>query len=136
MTPTPFSQCSFVQSATIFKMKDLNRKAFGGLLSVLLVMGALLFIPAWTLAYWQAWAFVAVFGGSALEITLYLMKKDPQLLERRMRGGPIAEKEMSNARLPVRARFECVLRNRDKPRRLGGKIEFSATTPPREKKQD
>ena len=76
-------------------MNDLNKKAFGGLISVLLVMGALLFIPAWTLAYWQAWAFLAVFGGSALEITLYLMKKDPQLLERRMRGGPSAEKEMS-----------------------------------------
>ena len=58
-------------------MKDLNKKAFGGLLGVLLVMGALLFIPAWTLAYWQAWGFLAVFGGSSLAITLYLMKKDP-----------------------------------------------------------
>jgi protein-S-isoprenylcysteine O-methyltransferase Ste14 len=76
-------------------MNDLNKKAFSGLLGVLLVMGALLFIPAWTLAYWQAWAFLAVFGGSSLAITLYLMKKDPQLLERRMRGGPVAEKEMS-----------------------------------------
>ena len=75
-------------------MKDLNKKAFGGLLCLLVVMAALLFIPAWTLAYWQAWAFLAVFGGSSLAITLYLMKKDPQLLERRMRGGPVAEKEM------------------------------------------
>ena len=49
-------------------MKDLNKKAFGALLGVLLVMGALLFIPAWTLAYWQAWAFLAVFGGSSLAI--------------------------------------------------------------------
>jgi protein-S-isoprenylcysteine O-methyltransferase Ste14 len=76
-------------------MKDLNKKAFGGLLCLLVVMAALLFIPAWTLAYWQAWVFLAVFDGSALAITLYLMKKDPQLLERRMRGGPVAEKEMS-----------------------------------------
>ena len=36
-----------------------------------------------------------MFGDSALAITLYLMKKDPKLLERRMRGGPVAEKEMS-----------------------------------------
>jgi protein-S-isoprenylcysteine O-methyltransferase Ste14 len=73
--------------------KDLNKKAFGGLLFLLLVMAALLFLPAWRLSYWQAWAFLAVFGASALVITLYLMKKDPKLLERRVYAGPTAEKE-------------------------------------------
>jgi len=38
--------------------------------AVLLVMAALLFLPAWTLSYWQAWVFLAVFGASALAITL------------------------------------------------------------------
>src|SRR5580704_7278144 len=75
--------------------KDLHRKAFGGLLFLLLVMATLLFLPAWTLNYWQAWAFLAVFGASALAITLYLMKKDPKLLERRVHAGPTAEKETS-----------------------------------------
>jgi protein-S-isoprenylcysteine O-methyltransferase Ste14 len=70
-------------------------KACGGLLFLLLVMGALLFLPALTLDYWQAWAFLGVFGISAVAITLYLMKKDPMLLERRTRGGPTAEKERS-----------------------------------------
>lgn len=56
-------------------------------------MAALLFIPAWTLDYWQAWTFLAVYFASSLAITLYLMKKDPRLLARRMRGGPTAEKE-------------------------------------------
>jgi protein-S-isoprenylcysteine O-methyltransferase Ste14 len=56
-------------------------------------MAALLFLPAWTLDYWQAWVFLAVFGASALAITLYLMKKDPKLLERRVHAGPTAEKE-------------------------------------------
>jgi protein-S-isoprenylcysteine O-methyltransferase Ste14 len=68
-------------------------KALGGLLFLLLVMGALLFIPAWTLDYWQAWAFLAVFFSSALAITVYLMKNDPKLLERRVHAGPTAEKE-------------------------------------------
>ncbi|MGA8313703.1 MAG: isoprenylcysteine carboxylmethyltransferase family protein [Terriglobales bacterium] len=76
-------------------MKDLNKKAFGGLFFLLLVMAALLFLPSWTLNYWQAWAFLAVFGASALAITLYLMKRDPKLLERRVYGGPTAEKETS-----------------------------------------
>jgi protein-S-isoprenylcysteine O-methyltransferase Ste14 len=74
-------------------MNTLNRKAFGGLLIVLLVLAALLFIPAWTLDYWQAWAFLAIYFTSSLAITLYLMRKDPKLLERRMNGGPTAEKE-------------------------------------------
>jgi protein-S-isoprenylcysteine O-methyltransferase Ste14 len=76
-------------------MKDLNRKAFGGLSFLLLVMAALLFLPAWTLSYWQAWVFLAVFGASALAITLYLMKKVPKLLARRVYAGPTADKETS-----------------------------------------
>jgi protein-S-isoprenylcysteine O-methyltransferase Ste14 len=74
-------------------MKVVNLKAFGGLLILLLVVAALLFVPAWTVNYWQAWTFLAVYFASSLAITLYLMKKDPKLLERRMSGGPTAEKE-------------------------------------------
>lgn len=76
-------------------LKDLNKKASGGFLFLLLVMAALLFLPAWTLSYWQAWAFLAVFGVSATAITVYLTKRDPKLLERRLHAGPTAEKETS-----------------------------------------
>jgi protein-S-isoprenylcysteine O-methyltransferase Ste14 len=76
-----------------YDMITLNMKAFGALLVLLLVMAALLFIPAWTLDYWQAWVFLGAYFASSLAITLYLMKKDPKLLERRMSGGPTAEKE-------------------------------------------
>ena len=75
--------------------KDLKIRAFGGLLFMLLVMAALLFLTARTLAYWQAWVFLAVFGASALAITLYLMRKDTKLLERRVSAGPTAEKATS-----------------------------------------
>jgi protein-S-isoprenylcysteine O-methyltransferase Ste14 len=76
-------------------MSTLHKKAFIGLLFLFLVMAALLFVPAGTLDYWQAWVFLAIYFASSLAITLYLMKKDPKLLERRMRGGPTAEKETS-----------------------------------------
>jgi protein-S-isoprenylcysteine O-methyltransferase Ste14 len=76
-------------------MEHLHKKAFGGLLGLLVAMAALLFLPAWTLDYWQAWGFLAVFFGSALAITVYLMKNDPNLLERRVCAGPTAEKETS-----------------------------------------
>ena len=75
-------------------MTNLSAKALGGLLGLLVVMAALLFIPAWTLNYGRAWAFLTVFGAATLAITLYLMKNDPKLLERRVYAGPSAEKEM------------------------------------------
>jgi protein-S-isoprenylcysteine O-methyltransferase Ste14 len=76
-------------------MKNLDKKAIAGLLWLLVAMSALLFIPARTFDYWQAWAFLVVFFAPALAITMYLMKKDPKLLERRLYGGPTAEKETS-----------------------------------------
>jgi protein-S-isoprenylcysteine O-methyltransferase Ste14 len=76
-------------------LKDSNKRAFAGFTFLLLVMAALLFIPAWTANYWQAWTFLAVFGASAFAITLYLMARDPKLLERRVHAGPMAEKETS-----------------------------------------
>jgi len=82
-------------------MQDLNKKALGSLLRFLVGVAVLLFVPAWTLRYWQAWVFLAVFFGSGLAITLYLMKNDPQLLERRMRAGPRAEKEASQKVIQV-----------------------------------
>ena len=74
-------------------MNILNVKAFGGLLILFLVVAALLFASAGTLDYWRAWTFLAVYFASSLAITLYLMKKDPKLLQRRISGGPVAEKE-------------------------------------------
>jgi hypothetical protein len=74
-------------------MNSLNRKAFRGLLILFAVMAALLFAIAGTLNYWQAWLFLAVYFAASLAITLYLMRYDPELLARRMSGGPTAEKE-------------------------------------------
>lgn len=76
-------------------MNDLNKRAFEGLAQLLVAMALLLFLPAWTLAYWQAWLFLAVFGAAVLAITLYLMRHDRKLLERRVNAGPGAEKEKS-----------------------------------------
>ena len=74
-------------------MKNLNAKAWLALVVLALVMGLLLFIPAGTIHYWQAWVYLSIFTGASLLITLDLMKRDPALLERRMSGGPTAEKQ-------------------------------------------
>jgi len=74
-------------------MASLTRKAFAGLVGLFVVMAALLFGPPWTFDYWQAWVFLAVYFAASLALTLYLMESDPKLLERRMRGGPWAERQ-------------------------------------------
>jgi protein-S-isoprenylcysteine O-methyltransferase Ste14 len=51
----------------------------------------LLFWPAGTLNYWQAWVFIAVFVVATLVPSVYLAVKDPAALARRMKAGPIAE---------------------------------------------
>lgn len=58
---------------------------------MVLVLAVAIFLSAGTLAYWQGWVFLAVFFVSVLAITLYLVKNDPGLLERRVQAGPVAE---------------------------------------------
>lgn len=55
------------------------------------VLGVLLFLPAWTLNYWQAWVFIVVFTISTNALGIYLSLKDPELLKRRLNVGPAAE---------------------------------------------
>ena len=53
--------------------------------------GLLLFWPAGTFDYWQAWVFIAVFVVSAMVPTIYLAVKYPDALQRRTQPGPFAE---------------------------------------------
>jgi protein-S-isoprenylcysteine O-methyltransferase Ste14 len=73
-------------------MNHLARKALLSLVVLAVAMGLLLFVPAGTIRYWQGWVYLVVFTGASLITTLYLIRKDPALLERRMSGGPTAEK--------------------------------------------
>jgi protein-S-isoprenylcysteine O-methyltransferase Ste14 len=58
-------------------------------------LGILLFAPAWTFDFWQAWVYLFIFGASSALITAYLWKNDPKLLERRVAAGPAAEKSLT-----------------------------------------
>ena len=51
----------------------------------------LLFWPAGTLNYWQAWVFIAVFIVATLVPSVYLAATNPAALKRRMQAGPAAE---------------------------------------------
>jgi protein-S-isoprenylcysteine O-methyltransferase Ste14 len=82
-----------------------KRKALFGLIWLMVILGLLLFIPAGTLKFWQAWVYLFIFGGSSSLITLYLIKRDMELLKRRLRGGGAAEKEGGQKTIQTFARF-------------------------------
>lgn len=71
----------------------LATRAWLSLVALAIGMAAILFIPAGTISYWQAWLYLAVFIGASAYTTADLVKRDPALLERRLRGGPTAEQE-------------------------------------------
>ena len=73
----------------------LRGRAFRGLALFLVAMAALLFLPAWTLAWWRAWLFLIVFAAAVVAITRYFLAADPALIERRLKSGPGAERETS-----------------------------------------
>ena len=70
-----------------------SKKAWIWLGALALVMGAVIFGAAGDLRFWQAWVFLAVYFGASALVTRDLIANDPALLERRLKGGPTAEKE-------------------------------------------
>src|SRR5262245_60343119 len=76
-------------------MPHLIIKAWLGLVFVSSAIGLLIFGSAGTTRYWQAWVYVIGYFAGSLWITVYLIKRDKALLARRMRGGPTAEKRIT-----------------------------------------
>ena len=73
-------------------LKNLSARAWLALVVLAVVMGLLLFVPAGTVHYWQAWVYLSIFTAASALTTFYLLRTDRALLERRMRGGPTGEK--------------------------------------------
>lgn len=65
--------------------KNLAVTVFARLLSAIPALGLLFFLPAGTLAYWEAWVYMAVILIPITLVAIYLLKKDPALLERRLK---------------------------------------------------
>ena len=63
----------------------LARTVFVRVVLFIAALGAMLFLPAGTFNYWQAWAYLAILIIPMIFVLTYLIRKDPELLERRMR---------------------------------------------------
>lgn len=61
------------------------RRAVWGFSVAVVALGAMFFLPAGTLDYWQAWLYSVTLFTPVIVFGTYLALRDPELLERRMR---------------------------------------------------
>ena len=77
-------------SSTQISQAELIKLVIVRFLVVLLALSAMLFLPAGTWAYWEAWVYLAILFIPVFFVLIYLLKNEPELLVRRMR---LREKE-------------------------------------------
>jgi protein-S-isoprenylcysteine O-methyltransferase Ste14 len=70
-----------------------TKQAVIGLIALTILLWIVLFLPAWTLNYWQAWAFWIVFVVCVSAISVNFLKKDLNLIANRLKIGPAAEQQ-------------------------------------------
>lgn len=82
--------------ATHLSSVALTRKVLVLYLEAFVALAVLFFLPAGTLAYWEAWLYLAILFIPMAFVMIYLLKNDPELLERRLR---LREKETAQKRV-------------------------------------
>jgi protein-S-isoprenylcysteine O-methyltransferase Ste14 len=73
-------------------LSNVAAKTTVGFVSLILLIAVAVFVPAWSVYFWQAWLYLFLFALSSAAITVYLWKRDQALLSRRVSAGPMAEK--------------------------------------------
>ena len=59
------------------------------LVYIVVASAALLFLPTWSLHFWQGWIYLVVIVGAWVIFSLWLLRADPQLMERRLQTQEI-----------------------------------------------
>jgi protein-S-isoprenylcysteine O-methyltransferase Ste14 len=86
------------------KPKLSKQKAFLVPIIIMIVLGVVLFLPAGSFQYWEAWILWSGFTALTFFITIYFLKKSPELLSRRMQ-----HKEKEDTRKPPAILNLCFL---------------------------
>lgn len=73
-----------LNSGNLTGPSDVKRAAFVRLILSVVFMGMMLFLPAGTLDYWEAWLFLIVLFTPVLLVFRYLLHNDPDLLKKRL----------------------------------------------------
>jgi len=51
----------------------------------IIILGLIFFLPAGSIKFWEAWVYFGILFIPMIFVLIYLLKKDPELLERRMK---------------------------------------------------
>lgn len=78
---------------------SLNRRAAEGVAQFQVALALLIFLPAWSIGWWQAWTAWGVMGAALSAITLWLARTNPALLAARLAAGPGAEVRPAQRRI-------------------------------------
>ncbi|HTY75201.1 MAG TPA: isoprenylcysteine carboxylmethyltransferase family protein [Candidatus Nanoarchaeia archaeon] len=74
---------------------SITQQAVLGLAALAIIMWLAIFLPGWSINYWQGWIYWAAFFVSVTSISVYFIKRDLTLIANRLKAGPTAEKERS-----------------------------------------
>jgi protein-S-isoprenylcysteine O-methyltransferase Ste14 len=74
-------------------MSPLTKKALLACAQTVGFAAAIIFGAAWSFDFWEAWIYLLAFLATTVSVTLYFLKHDPGLVERRITAGPRAETE-------------------------------------------
>lgn len=78
------------------------------LLKFQIALALIIFLPARSFRYWEAWLYWAVFFACSFVTTAYFLARDPGLIERRLRSGPKAEEQPSQKKIQTAANASIV----------------------------
>lgn len=67
----------------------------------IIMLAAIIFLPAWTFNYWQGWVYLAVLLTPMILVFIYMVKNDPETLERRLRMKEKVKKQKSIISLTI-----------------------------------
>jgi protein-S-isoprenylcysteine O-methyltransferase Ste14 len=76
-------------------MNNLELRVLTRIMLFSIFLGLMIFVPSWTIFYWQGWVYFLIISVSLWVTTLYFLKNDRALMERRIRIGPKAEQKVS-----------------------------------------
>ena len=72
---------------------SITTQAILGLVALAVLLWAVLFLPAWTLNFWQAWLFWLVFVSCISAVSAYFIRKDLGLIASRLKVGAASEQD-------------------------------------------
>lgn len=83
-------------------------KALAGFANLFVILCLSLFLPAGSLNFREAWVYLLAFFGPVLFITFYFLRRDPELIARRLKVGPGAEKRWNQKVIQSLASFSFI----------------------------